>query len=95
MNSIPQLSMFLADAMNDIPQLDTFLTDTKTLLITIGGVVFLICVAVAGIMRMISFGNERRIAISNMAITAAIVGLLIMGLAAGFQAFITNAMTGK
>jgi len=95
MNSIPQLSMFLADAMNDIPQLDTFLTDTKTLLVTIGATIFLICVAVAGIMRMISFGNERRIAISNMAIAAAVIGLLIMGLAVGFQTFISNAMAGQ
>ena len=44
----------------------------------VGGVVFLICVIIAGIMRMIAFGSERRVAVSNMALTAAVVGLGII-----------------
>ena len=44
----------------------------------VGGIVFIICVIVAGIMRMIAFGSERRVAVSNMALTAAVVGLGIV-----------------
>ncbi|WP_220192300.1 hypothetical protein [Ktedonospora formicarum] len=29
-------------------------------------------------MRMVSFGSDRRVAMSNMALTAAVVGLVIM-----------------
>jgi hypothetical protein len=47
----------------------------------VGGTVFFISVIIAGIMRMVAFGSERRIALSNMALTAAVVGLIIMLLA--------------
>ncbi len=44
----------------------------------VGGSVFFIAVIIAGIMRMIAFGSERRVALSNMALTAAVVGLGIL-----------------
>ena len=47
----------------------------------VGLTVFLIAVIVAGIMRMVAFGSERRVALSNMALTAAVVGLAIIFLA--------------
>jgi type IV secretory pathway VirB2 component (pilin) len=48
---------------------------------TVGAIVFVLAVIIAGIMRMIAFGSERRVAISNMALTAAVVGLGIVLLA--------------
>lgn len=72
--------------------LATFLQHINTLLTTLGGTIFLIAVAIAGIMRMISGGNERRITISNMALMAAITGLAIILLAGAFNTFITNSI---
>jgi hypothetical protein len=57
---------------------------------TVGLAVFLVCVIIAGIMRMVAFGSERRIHLSNMALTAAVAGLVIMLLAAAFQTFVQN-----
>lgn len=75
-----------------ITQLDTFLTNIQHLLTGIGGSIFVICVIIAGLMRMLSFGNERRVAISNMAFTAAVIGLAIVLLSVAFQSFISKAM---
>jgi hypothetical protein len=52
--------------------------------------IFVICVIIAGIMRMVSFGNERRVAISNMALTAAVVGLVIALLALILRDWLTG-----
>jgi hypothetical protein len=54
----------------------------------IGGTAFVVSIAIAGVMRMTAYGNERRIALANMAMTAAVVGLVIMLLAQGTYSFI-------
>ncbi len=53
-------------------------------------VIFAICVIVAGLMRMLSFGNERRIAVSNVALTAAIVGGIMVAIVLVLQGWIQN-----
>ena len=58
----------------------------------VGGSIFVIAVSVAGIMRMVAFGSERRIALSNMALTAAVIGLVIMLLGLGLQNFIQTSL---
>lgn len=73
-----------------MPQLTNFLGAIDKLLTALGGTIFLIAIAIAGIMRMISGGNERRITISNMALMAAITGLAIMLLAGAFYTFINT-----
>lgn len=72
--------------------LDKLLNTIKGAVQAVGMTVFLISVAVAGIMRMVAFGSERRIALSNMALTAAVVGLVIMLLATAFQSFIKTGL---
>jgi len=61
----------------------------------IGGGVFVISVVIGGIMRMTAYGNERRIAMSNMALSAAVAGLVIMLLSLGIYNFITGALGGQ
>lgn len=53
-------------------------------------IIFGICVIVAGLMRMLSFGNERRIAVSNIALTAAIVGGIMVAIVLVLQGWIQN-----
>jgi hypothetical protein len=77
--------------IGDVPaQLNNLLNTINTGVTAVGATVFLISVAVAGIMRMVAFGSERRIALSNMALTAAVVGLVIMLLAGALHTFITT-----
>ncbi|GHO51343.1 hypothetical protein [Ktedonospora formicarum] len=63
---------------NAFQQILGFASNIELLIRTLGITIFLIGIAVAGIMRMVSFGSDRRVALSNMALTAAIVGLVIM-----------------
>jgi hypothetical protein len=75
--------------MADDPlKINALATKIKGIVMTVGGTIFLISVAIAGIMRMVAFGNERRVALSNMALTAAVVGLIIMLLATTLQTFL-------
>ncbi|GCE49938.1 hypothetical protein KTH_48070 [Thermosporothrix hazakensis] len=76
------------DAYKDI---ENFASNIRSFLTTLGGIVFGIGVAVAGIMRMTAFGSERRVAMSNMALTAAVVGLVIVVMANTLDKLITNA----
>jgi type IV secretory pathway VirB2 component (pilin) len=78
-------------ANDPLPQLNKFVQQIETTVRIVGGTVFLIAVAVAGIMRMVAFGNERRVALSNMALTAAVVGLIIMLMATALSKFIGGA----
>lgn len=73
-------------------ELTDFLNSIQILLQGLGATVFVICVIIAGLMRMLSGGNERRVAISNMAFTAAVVGLAIILLASAFKTFIMTAI---
>jgi hypothetical protein len=68
------------DPFDDLTNLAIFL---QTFILGLGATIFVIGVAIAGIMRMVAFGSERRIATSNMALTAAVVGLIIMLIGAG------------
>lgn len=68
------------DPFGDLTNLTSFL---QTFILGLGATVFVIGVAIAGIMRMVAFGSERRIATSNMALTAAVVGLIIMLIGTG------------
>ena len=60
----------------------------------VGLAVFLVSVVIAGVMRMIAFGSERRIAVSNMALTSAVVGLVIMLVAGALQTAIQSGLGG-
>jgi uncharacterized membrane-anchored protein len=70
--------------------LTTLVTNIQTLVIGLAISVFVVCVIIAGLMRMLSFGNERRVAISNMALTAAVVGLVIALIAIGLRDFLVK-----
>lgn len=78
-----------------IPQLDTLITNIQDLLKGIGASIFVVCVIIAGLMRMLSFGNERRVAISNMAFTAAVIGLAIVLLSVAFGDWMGTAIPTK
>jgi type IV secretory pathway VirB2 component (pilin) len=96
LHSVPSIVLAqLAASPTDIPQLDTFLSNIQTLFKALGTTVFVVCVIIAGIMRMISGGNERRVALSNMAFTAAVIGLAIVLLAAFFGQYMTAAIPTK
>ncbi len=75
-----------------IPELTTFLGNLEIFAKDLGGAVFLLCVSFAAIMRMGAGSNERRVAASNMAFTAAVVGLVLLLLAQAFQTFIQAAV---
>jgi hypothetical protein len=63
---------------NSFTDIFNFARSIQSLVTAVGLVIFFIGIGIAGILRMISAGNERRIAVSNMALTAAIVGLVIV-----------------
>lgn len=85
------ISFPIAALLADDPlKLNAFATKIKGMVMVVGGTTFLISVAIAGIMRMVAFGNERRIALSNMALTAAVVGLVIMLLSTTIQTFLNG-----
>ncbi|BCL80636.1 hypothetical protein ccbrp13_31010 [Ktedonobacteria bacterium brp13] len=79
-----------ATAPSEFSNLSTFLTAVESLLQWLGGILCAIGIMVAALLRITAFGNERKIAISNLAISAAIVGLIILLLATAFQKFITR-----
>jgi hypothetical protein len=86
------VSLPIAALMADpLPQLNKFVEQVRGTVLAVGGTIFLISVAVAGIMRMVAFGNERRVALSNMALTAAVIGLIIMLMATALSKFINGA----
>lgn len=58
-----------------------FLTQIQTLLIALGAGVCVIGIVVGGLMRATAFGSERRIAASNVALSCAVVGFIIVLLA--------------
>jgi len=76
----------------DFTSLETLVTRIRDVIFYLGAIAFVVSVAVAGVMRMTSASNERRIAMSNMALTAAVIGLVIMLLAIGLQNFLINAV---
>lgn len=58
--------------------LTTGLTSIINILTGLGIAAGVVGIAVGGLMRATSFGNERRIAMSNTAITCAVIGLVIV-----------------
>lgn len=88
--SFPIAALLASDPL----KLNALATQVKNIVLTVGGTIFLISVAIAGIMRMVAFGNERRIALSNMALTAAVVGLVIMLLSTAMQTFLCGQFGG-
>jgi hypothetical protein len=86
--SLPIAALMAGDPL---PELNKFVQQIRTTVLAVGGTIFLVSVAIAGIMRMVAFGNERRVALSNMALTAAVVGLIIMLMATALSKFINGA----
>ncbi|GHO50524.1 hypothetical protein [Ktedonospora formicarum] len=76
---------------NAYQQILGFASSIQALIRTLGFTFFLIGIAVAGIMRMVSFGSDRRVALSNMALTAAVVGLIIMLMGGALSGVLTTA----
>ncbi len=54
-------------------------------------IVFGISIVIAGMMRMMSFGGQQRIMFSNMAMTSAIIGLVIVVIATLIRAVVLKA----
>jgi hypothetical protein len=76
---------------NVLPQLYNFVILVRQVVTELGLIIFGIGIAIAGIMRMVSMGNERRVAMSNMALTAAVIGLVIVLLSNGLLTFLQGA----
>ncbi|SRR6266567_185681 len=84
--SVSQIAIALAPpagGSDTLQQINNFVGTIQGTITGLGLALFIIGVTIAGMMRMMSFGSERRIMVSNMAITAAIVGLAIMLMATG------------
>ncbi len=92
MLSIAQTAIVLAPppAADTLTQIANFVNAIQGAVTGLGVAMFIIGVTIAGMMRMMSFGSERRIMVSNMAITAAIVGLAIMLMAGGIHTLLTQ-----
>ena len=73
---LASLSMALAD--DPSAQVNTALNGIVTFLQAIGATVCVIGIAVGGLMRATSFGNEHKVAQSNTAITCAVIGLGVL-----------------
>ncbi len=89
------LGMILADPKPDcsagfVQQIVKGVSSIIQVLIGLGISISIIGIVAGGLMRATSFGNERRIAMSNTAITCAVVGLLIVL----FGATVGNAIPG-
>jgi type IV secretory pathway VirB2 component (pilin) len=54
----------------------------------VGIAIFVIGIIVAGMMRMLAFGSDRRVMFSNMALTGSCVGLAIVLLASAIETFL-------
>lgn len=72
-----------------------FADSIRGLVYALGFTIFLIGIIAAGIMRILSFGSDRRIAMSNMALTAAVIGLIIILLGTGLQTLLVGAFQKK
>ncbi len=57
------------------------LTNIEGVLKGIGLASLIVGIMVGGLMRIFAFGNERRIAVSNVALSCAVVGFIIVMLA--------------
>lgn len=68
-----------------------FSDSIRSLVYVLGFTIFLIGIIAAGIMRILSFGSDRRIAMSNMALTAAVIGLIIILLGTGLSTLLQRA----
>ncbi|HZR38511.1 MAG TPA: hypothetical protein VFB12_00230 [Ktedonobacteraceae bacterium] len=75
------------DPLGDVK---TLVNNIETTVRDIATAAFFIGIAVGAMMRMLAFGSERRIAVSNMALTAAIVGLAIFLLSSAIQTYLTQ-----
>jgi hypothetical protein len=71
-------------------QIITFVNQIRAVVEYVGFAIFFIGITIAAIMRMVAFGSERRIMISNMAITSAIVGMAIIAMSIGIQQLLVH-----
>lgn len=76
-------------------QITDFIKTIRSTIVGVALVVFFIGISVGAMMRMLSFGSERRIMLSNIAISSAIVGLAVVVLAQVIFTIITNAFNFK
>jgi hypothetical protein len=75
-------------AYNDIVG---FANSIQSLVQVIGGVIFIISISIAAMMRMMTFGGQQRIMFSNMALTGAVVGLIILTMAGVLAKLVSQA----
>jgi len=61
--------------------IEGFVSGITNMLTVLGLTVCVVGIVVGGLMRATSFGNERKVAQSNQAIAAAVIGLIIVLLA--------------
>jgi hypothetical protein len=80
-NSLLQSAVTGASYDDPTAAINGVLTNIITVMTGIGALVCAVGIAVGGLMRATSFGNERKISDSNTAITCAVIGLVIVLLA--------------
>jgi type IV secretory pathway VirB2 component (pilin) len=59
-------------------EIQTLFNNIQTILTTLGLSVCILGIIVGGLMRATAFGNERKIATSNVALSCAVVGFVIV-----------------
>src|SRR5262245_3223047 len=67
-----------------------FANGVTSLIRFIAATIFFIGITIAGMLRMMAFGSDRRILLSNMALTSGLVGAIVIAMATVLQMFITN-----
>jgi hypothetical protein len=70
------LNMILAETLDTA--LNNFFGNALGILQAVGVGGLILGIAAGGLLRMFAFGNERRIAMSNVALSCAVVGFIIL-----------------
>ena len=78
-----------------IPQVVTLVHDAEATTNVVAGAAFFIGLGGGVTLRALSFGNERRIALSNAALGAAVAGLLIFLARFAIQSYFTQLFPGQ
>ncbi|MBO0783663.1 MAG: hypothetical protein J2P37_33035 [Ktedonobacteraceae bacterium] len=93
LHTIPAVIHQVLQPLADPPaykQLTAFVNSIMNLVRQIGLVIFIISISIAAMMRMMSFGGQQRIMFANLALTSAVIGLVVLALASIIEAIVTN-----
>ncbi|MBO0790533.1 MAG: hypothetical protein J2P36_06235 [Ktedonobacteraceae bacterium] len=87
---IPGIALQLAKGPAAYDDIMKFSKSILSLVRSIGLVVFLISISIAAMMRMMSFGGQQRIMFANLALTSAVIGLIVLALASVIEGIVTH-----